>query len=140
MPVIWNLRNLLKERGITRASEISRIILDRTGYKLSTQAVCDLLNAQPRMLRIETTEAFCEAFYCRLSDFMEVSPIVAGKPQTKIHRRGGPPGSSNDELTSKVPKPGGKPLKDGSLSSGMAKMDFASLYPDAHKFLGSTDD
>ena len=139
MPVIWNLRNLLKERGITRASEISRIILDRTGYKLSTQAVCDLLNAQPKMLRIETTEAFCEAFYCRLSDFMEVSPIVAGKPQTKIHR-GGPTGSANDESTPKVTKPGGKPLKDSSLSSGMGKIDFASLYPDAHKFLGSADD
>jgi hypothetical protein len=47
MPATWNLRSLLKERGISRASEISRIV-QRNGYQLSTQAVCDLLNAQPK--------------------------------------------------------------------------------------------
>jgi len=140
MPVMWNLRDLLKERGITRASEVSRIIRERTGYKLSTQAVCDLLNSQPKMVRIETTAAFCDAFYCRLSDFFEVSPIAGRKPQTTARRRGGPPSSSNDELRPTVSEPGGKPLKNRGLSSEMAKIDFASFYPDAHKFSGSTDD
>ena len=140
MPVMWNLRDLLKERGITRASEVSRIIRERTGYKLSTQAVCDLLNSEPKMVRIETTAAFCDAFYCRLSDFFEVSPSAGRKPQTKLRQRGGPPSSSNDELRPKASEVGGKPRKDRSLSSEMAKIDFASFYPDAHKFPGSTDD
>ncbi len=134
MPVIWNLRDLLKERGITRASEVSRIIRERTGYKLSTQAVCDLLNSQPKMVRIETTVAFCDAFYCRLSDFFEVSPIAGRKPQTKARGGGEPPSSSNDELRPTVSEPGDKPLKDGDLSSEIARIDFASFYPDAHKF------
>ena len=43
MPINWKLRDLLKERGGNNASEISRIVLDQTGYQLSTQAVCDLL-------------------------------------------------------------------------------------------------
>ena len=140
MPVMWNLRDLLKERGITRASEVSRIIRERTGYKLSTQAVCDLLNSEPKMVRIETTAAFCDAFYCRLSDFFEVSPIAAREPQTKARRRGGPPSSMNDELSPTVSEPGGNPLKDRGLSSDIAKIDFASFYPNAHKFSGATDE
>jgi len=140
MPVMWNLRDLLKERGITRASEVSRIIRERTGYRLSTQAVCDLLNSQPKMVRIETTAAFCDAFYCRLSDFFEVSPIAGRKPQTKARGGGEPPSSLNEEVSPTVSEPGGNPSKSRGLSSEMAKIDFASFYPDAHKFSGSTDD
>ena len=140
MPVIWSLRDLLKERGITRASEVSRIIRERTGYKLSTQAVCDLLNSQPKMVRIETTAAFCDAFYCRLSDFFEVSPIAARKPQTKAGGGGEPPSSLKDELGPAVSKPGGNPPRSRGLSSEIGKIDFASFYPDAHKFSESTED
>ena len=73
MPTNWKLRELLKERGGNSASEISRIVLEQTGYQLSTQAVCDLLNRQPKMIRLETIQAFCDAFYIRLGDVLEVS-------------------------------------------------------------------
>ena len=76
-----NLRGWLKDRGITRASEVRRIVQEQTGYKLSNQAVCDLLNNQPKMIRIETSQALCDAFYCRLSDFLEVKPALAVKPR-----------------------------------------------------------
>jgi DNA-binding Xre family transcriptional regulator len=79
MPTTWNLRSVLKERGINRASEISRLICDRTGYQLSTQAVCDLLNTEPKMIRLETIQAFCDAFYFRLSDVLDVLPSAAQK-------------------------------------------------------------
>lgn len=55
MPIVWKLQDLLKERGGNNASEISRIVLDQTGYQLSTQAVCDLLR-QPKMIRLETMQ------------------------------------------------------------------------------------
>lgn len=71
MPIKWNLRERLKEQGFTCASQVSRVVFDRTGYVLSTQAVCDLLNEQPKMLRLETSEALCDAFYWQLSDFLE---------------------------------------------------------------------
>src|ERR1041385_4089602 len=74
MPINWKLRDLLKERGGNNASEISRIVLDQTGYQLSTQAVCDLLR-QPKMIRLETMQAICNSFYIRLSDFVECSPV-----------------------------------------------------------------
>ena len=71
MPTNWKLRELLKERGVKSASEISRS-LEKIGYQLSVQAVCDLLNRPPKMIRLETIEAICNAFYIPLSEFLEV--------------------------------------------------------------------
>jgi len=133
VPVIWNLRGRLKERGITRASEISRIILDRTGYQLSVQAVCDLLNAEPKMVRIETIKAFCDAFYFRLSDFFEVVPIAAQKPQ-QIRGQRERPDSLKAKLGQLASGAGGKHSQKSSLSAGIGKVDFAAFYPDARKF------
>src|SRR2546423_8420621 len=81
MPTSWKLRELLKERGVKSASEISRSVRDQTGYQLSIQAVCDLLNAQPKMIRLETIQAICDSFYIRLSDFLEILPSAARKSQ-----------------------------------------------------------
>ena len=134
MPVIWNLRGRLKERGITRASEISRIILDRTGYQLSVQAVCDLLNAEPKMVRIETIKAFCDAFYFRLSDFFEVLPTATQKPQTKTRGRLDRPDSLKAQLGQPATGAGSKHSHKSGLSADTGKVDFAAFYPDARKF------
>ena len=87
MPTTWNLRNVLKERGINRAAEISRLIGKRTGYQLSTQAVCDLLNTEPKMIRLETIQAFCDAFYLRLGDVLDVLPSAAEKRRKRVHNQ-----------------------------------------------------
>ena len=83
MPINWKLRELLKERGGNNAAKISRIVLEQTGYQLSTQAVCDLLKRQPKMIRLETIQAICDAFYIRLSDFLEVLPSAAQRAKKK---------------------------------------------------------
>lgn len=82
MAVIWNLRELLKQQGFKRASEIAKVLYDRTGYRISTQAVCDLLNGEPKMLRTDTARAFCDAFGLRLGDFFEILPGPPRKLQT----------------------------------------------------------
>ena len=72
----------MKERG-TR-SEDRRIVLEQTGYQLSTQAVCDLLKRQPKIKNaLETIQALCDAFYIRLSDFLEVLPSAAQRAKQK---------------------------------------------------------
>ena len=83
MSVKWILREVLAQRGFTTASEISRIIKERTGYRISTQAVCELLNGECKMLRLETTQAFCDAFGFRVSEFFEVVPDPVGKLQVQ---------------------------------------------------------
>ena len=133
MPVKWRFRESLKERGITRATEVSRTVRECTGYKLSIQAVCDLLNGQPKMIRIETMQALCDAFYLRLSDFFEVMPIAAKKRATKARDQRAPR-SVNRKLGQTESEPGGKQLKSRSGSPHATKIDFAAFYPNAHKF------
>jgi putative transcriptional regulator len=134
MPVIWSLRERLKERGITSATEIRRIISEGTGYELSIQAVCDLLNAEPKMVRIETIKAFCDAFYFRLSDFFEVVPTATQKPHTKTRGRLERPDSLKAQLGQPARAAGSKHSHKSGSSADTGKVDFAAFYPDARKF------
>lgn len=134
MPVKWNLREWLSERGITRASQVSKIVRERIGYVLSTQAVCDLLNDQPKMLRLETGEALCDAFYCRLSDFLEMVPRAVSRAQVNKPRQLESRSSPADPMIENregISINNGEDEKSGQENS---KVDFASFFPDARKF------
>lgn len=127
MSINWKLRELLKERGGKNAAEISRIVLDQTDYQLSIQAVCNLLNAQPKMIRLETIQAICDSFYIRLSDFLEVLPSAAQKSKKKTRSLKGRQRQTNaDESVQRTQFPVATPTKK--------KVDFAAFYPDARKF------
>src|SRR5688500_15766759 len=99
MSVKWILREVLAQRGFTTASEISRIIQERTRCSISTQAVCDLLNGEPKMLRLETAQAFCDAFGLRVSEFFEMVPGPPRKQEVRQSASGEPlaiPGAEVD--------------------------------------------
>ena len=125
MPINWKLQDLLKERGGNNASEISRIVLNQTGYQLSVQAVCDLLR-QPKMIRLETMQAICDSFYIRLSDFVEVLPSAVQKAKKKrsLDRQGRHTRCDASVQRARVPV----------ATSTKKKVDFAAFYPDARKF------
>ena len=127
MPINWRLRELLKERGGSNAAEISRIVLDQADYQLSIQAVCNLLNAQPKMIRLETIQAVCDSFYIRLSDFLEVLPSAAQKSTKKTRRLERQLHQTNaDESVQRAQCPVATATKK--------RVDFAAFYPDARKF------
>ena len=90
MSVKWILREVLAQRGFTTASDISRIVQERARYSISTQAVCDLLNGEPKMLRLETAQAFCDAFGLRVSEFFEMGPGPPRKLQASQSATGEP--------------------------------------------------
>ena len=130
MPIKWKLRECLEERGITSASEVSKLVRVRTGYVLSIQAVCDLFNEQPKMIRLETSEALCNAFHCCLNDFVEVVPkrvynAPANKPRVV---KTASPISETREGT------GNDDSNDGRSRRENSNLDFASYFPDARKF------
>src|SRR5229473_7305846 len=134
MPVIWNLREWLRERGITRASHVSRIVRERTGYVLSTQAVCDLLNDQPKMLRLETSQALCDAFYCRLSDFFEVMPRAVCRPHVKTpHLFEAVSSRDNSKIETEQGARDNERKVQGLVREN-SNVDFAAFFPDARKF------
>jgi Cro/C1-type helix-turn-helix DNA-binding protein len=130
MAVTWNLREWLRtERGVRGPAEASRIILRQTGYKISTQAVSDLFNDEPKMLRVETLKALCSAFFCRLSDFCEVLPAVVSKPQVKNARTAVE--SPGRRTTSAETASSSKNLNEADSSR---TMDFAAYFPNARNF------
>lgn len=130
MPIKWKLRECLEQRGITTASEVSKLVRNRTGYVLSTQAVCDLFNEQPKMIRLETSEALCNAFHCCLNDFVEVVPKrVYNSPANKSRvLKTANPISETREGT------GNDDSKNGRSGRENSDLDFASYFPDARKF------
>jgi DNA-binding Xre family transcriptional regulator len=121
MPTSWKLRELLKERGIKSASEISRS-LEEIGYQLSIQAVCDLLNRPPKMIRLETIQAICNAFYIPLSEFLEVLPMASQKRQKKTRTLQ----TTSDESAQRA--------REGGVGPTIRTIDYAGFYPDARKF------
>ena len=130
MPIKWKLRECLEERGITSASEVSKLVRHRTGYVLSTQAVCDLFNEQPKMIRLQTSEALCNAFHCCLNDFVEVVPKrVYNSPANK------PRVLKTDNAISET-REGARnnDSKDSRSGCENSDLDFASYFPDARKF------
>jgi DNA-binding Xre family transcriptional regulator len=130
MPIKWKLRECLEERGITSAAQVSKLVRHRTGYVLSTQAVCDLFNEQPKMIRLETSEALCNAFHCCLNDFVEVVPKqVYNSPanKTRMLKTANPISETGEGA-------GNHHSKDGRSARENSDLDFASYFPDARKF------
>jgi DNA-binding Xre family transcriptional regulator len=130
MPIKWKLRECLEERGITSASQVSKLVRIRTGYVLSTQAVCDLFNEQPKMIRLETSEALCNTFHFCLNDFIEVVPTrVYHSPANKpgMLKTANPIGETGGGA-------GNNHSKDGKAARENSDLDFASYFPDARKF------
>jgi DNA-binding Xre family transcriptional regulator len=125
MPIKWKLRECLEERGITSASEVSKLVRVRTGYVLSIQAVCDLFNEQPKMIRLETSEALCNTFHCCLNDFVEVVP------KRVYHSPANKPRVLKTDNTISETREG---AKDGRSGRENSDLDFASYFPDARKF------
>ena len=130
MPIKWKLRECLEERGITSASQVSKLVRHRTGYVLSTQAVCDLFNEQPKMIRLETSEALCNAFHCCLNDFVEVVPKqVYNSPANKPRML-----KTANPISETGEGAGNNHRKDGRSARENSDLDFASYFPDARKF------
>jgi DNA-binding Xre family transcriptional regulator len=121
MPTKWKLRELLKERGVKSASEISRS-LEEIGHQLSVQAVCDLLNRPPKMIRLETIEAICNAFYIPLSEFLEVLPMASQKPLKRMRIRQ----TTSDESAQRA--------RERGIGPSIGTLDYAGFYPDARRF------
>lgn len=119
MKMTWRLREFLAERGFRRASHISRIIAERTGYNLCTQAVCNLLNEPPKMLRVKTIQAICDAFYCRLADFCDVVPQTTSRELTK---------------RKEVIRSTAKAVTHNPTAKQGSQLDFAEFFPDAREY------
>jgi hypothetical protein len=82
------------------------------------------------MIRLETSEALCNAFHCCLNDFVEVVPkriynAPANKP--RVLKTANPISETREGAENNDSKNGRSVREDSDL-------DFASYFPDARKF------
>lgn len=113
----WKLREFLMSRGVKSASQARQMIQAATTHKISTQAMCDLVNGDLRMLRITTAAAICDTFYCKLSDFFEVIPHNAN-----TWERRAPPLKRRKNRRSK------------NVDSESATLNLSEFFPNARTF------
>lgn len=89
MPIVWDLRKWLAvNHDIYRPSELQAALVERVGVRLSLQAISALLKKEPQGLRIQTIQAICDTFNCRLSDFCDVLPNPARAQQYRQRKVG----------------------------------------------------
>jgi len=75
MPVEWNFKKwLVVERNIYRPSELQELIAERTGVRLSLQAITALVNGKPSGMRFQTMQAVCNTLNCNICEFFSITP------------------------------------------------------------------
>jgi hypothetical protein len=82
------------------------------------------------MLRVETSQALCDAFYCCLSDFFEVKPQKACRSHHKTPRPPNPLSPAGNSIVETGTGNNAQP----EVPSENTCIDFAGFFPDARKF------
>jgi hypothetical protein len=86
------------------------------------------------MLRLETSQALCDAFYCRLSDFFEVMPRAVCRPHVKTPRLFEAASSRDNSMIETELSVRDNDRKGQGLSRENSNVDFAAFFPNARKF------
>lgn len=71
----WKLKAVLaKKYHIYTATNLQKLIIKKTGVVISVANLCKYVNAEPKMIRLETMEILCSALECDLSSLLSVKP------------------------------------------------------------------
>jgi DNA-binding Xre family transcriptional regulator len=74
MAISWKLKTLASSKGIYRAKDMQRRIMQKTGVVVSLQNICNLFNGKPLSAKLKTIEIICTTLDCKMSDFCDISP------------------------------------------------------------------
>jgi DNA-binding Xre family transcriptional regulator len=84
MSIKWNLKKYVeKKHSIYSATEFKKMIQKKTGVSISLQNICNYLNKNPAMIRLETMEIICTALDCNLQEILKITPIIKPKKVTR---------------------------------------------------------
>ena len=85
MALEWKLRKVMAEKNIWSGAELSRLLQDLAGYKLSAPSISALINEQTKQVKAETMDALCMALECTPSDLWVFTPTpYVKKKQEKV--------------------------------------------------------
>ncbi|GGD86329.1 helix-turn-helix domain-containing protein [Paenibacillus nasutitermitis] len=75
----WMLRQVMAERGIWSGVALGRLLIERTGYRLSAPSISALLKGNPKQMKADTLDALCTALDCKPNDlWVHTSDQVKG--------------------------------------------------------------
>ena len=84
MTIKWNLKKYLQEKhSIRSATELRKVVMEKTGVTISLQNVCNLMNKKPSSIRLETMEIICTSLNCRLEAFCQITARQKGFKSTR---------------------------------------------------------
>lgn len=83
MALEWKLRKVMAERNIWTGAELSRLLQDLAGYKLSAPSISALINEQPKQVKAETMDALCMTLECTPNRLMGIYSYPVCKEKTK---------------------------------------------------------
>jgi len=87
MAIHWRLKTYLATKhGIFRATELQKLIVNKTGVLISLQNLCNYLNTKPKTLRLKTIELICSSLECELTDFCEIKPMEINKNPQAVRK------------------------------------------------------
>ena len=84
MAISWRLKTYLATKhGIYLATHLQKRIVSKTGVLISTQNLCNYMNAKPKSIRLKTVELIVTALECELSDFFDIKASEVSVGETK---------------------------------------------------------
>lgn len=82
MTIEWKLRQVMAKNNVWTGSELLRLMEAKAGYTMTPPSISALLNAPPKLIRLETLDALCTALDCKPSELIEHQATYLGKVKT----------------------------------------------------------
>ena len=74
MAVEWRLHEVMREQGISNASQLQVALADRMGIQISRTALDKLLKKSPVQIRLETAQYLCTLLQVPLDRLLVITP------------------------------------------------------------------
>lgn len=75
----WNLRLVAANRGVWKASELNRLLIER-GLVISAGKLSGLWSGRPNSLRLDELDVICAALGCGIEELLLPEPETVPEP------------------------------------------------------------
>ena len=70
MPIKWNLRMVMAQRGIWSGSDLQRLLEQKAGVRLSSAGISRLLREQQAEIKLRLLDGLCIVLDCQPEELM----------------------------------------------------------------------
>ena len=70
MPIKWNLRMIMAQKGIWSGAELGRLLKEKTGLVISPAGLSRLMNEDQSEMKLRVLDALCMVLDCEPGELM----------------------------------------------------------------------